>query len=170
MLGNKDDKGEVVFSGSKNKHLFVHIMQLNKEVAVIRKKIYDQDVTWKKRMWAIDSSKFITDKKGKSHQYVDVNKMAILTFQKSDIQMDAKNARDLLKRKTITAIWGVDSMPMMLIIVMAIACLMLVIVAFYLYSDIRGKDAELTALRKPPIIINNPPPSSSGVPNGVGSP
>lgn len=152
------------FAHSKSKRLYCHIMQNNKEIAKLKKRVYDQDFTWKKRIWPIDHTQFIVDVKGESHIYVDVNNMAILSFKQppdkckqcsKKMSIDAKNARDLVKRKTITAIWGVDSMPMLLLIIMAIVMLVMIAVVFYMYSEIRAKDVEIDKLSRP--IIITPP-------------
>lgn len=149
------------YVGSKNKKLICHFMLNNDKEAFKPKSIsiYSQEVTVKKRTWAIEPSRIITDYKGFSHIYLDVNDSAVLSFNKDHtdkckkcsgkMTVDAKNARDLVKRKTISALWGIDTMPMMLLIILGIVCLTIAVFAIYLYGDNQTlhafKDATLSA-------------------------
>jgi len=137
------------YTGEANKALLIHVMQKNIEVSKpIKTEIWRQQVEWKQRIFPIshEEEDFIIDHKGQHHLYVDANKLrtkrfskAIDTCQKCGGKMqdniDARNARDLLKRKTIEAIWGIDSTHIILMIIMGIALLAIVGFAFYEYTE-----------------------------------
>lgn len=142
----------------KSKKLIIHIMEnLINEVGQARAKVYAQEFTWKKRMWAIDSTaKAWIDRKGVSHMFVDVNEsdgtIRFLHAQKDNIidnkcvacngkiSIDAKNTWDLLKRKTINTFWGVDSSHIVLLIIMGIVAMSAVAGIMYLV----GANTKLT--------------------------
>lgn len=142
--------------------LVCHILHdKNKEVASVRTKIYKQDFTWNKRIWAIDHSAIITDKKGISHFYVDVNETTgVLRFDKSyidkckecgkQIGIDASNARDLLKRKTINAIWGIDNSYVMLLLLMGIVLVAMVGALFFVIGELNKTNNTLQKYLPPP--------------------
>jgi hypothetical protein len=122
------------FTGEKNKRLLVHVMQNSVEVAKpIKTQIWKQEVTWNQRVFPIDHNSFILDSKGIHHQYVEANDLAVLRFNKDHedkcrkcggkMFIDARNARDLVKRKTIEAIWGIDSTHIILLMLLGIAVL-----------------------------------------------
>lgn len=154
---SEDSKEEKEFQKAmvpvfKSNRLLIHIMaNNNKEVATVKSKIYNQEFTWNKRMYPIDPRGFIADKKGIANYYHDVNESTgMLSFNKSyldqcvkcsnKIGQDAVNTRDLLKRKTISAIWGIDSSHIILLMIMGIVVVMLAGVLFYVY----GQNQQLT--------------------------
>lgn len=150
------DKPEDFYTGEKNKKLLIHIIEAGVEVTKpIRKRIYDQQVIWKKRIYPIDIKQSIVDAKGIHHLYVSANDMAILNFRKDHADhcrkcngkmfIDARNARDLLKRNTIQAIWGIDSTHMILLMVFAVGMMAAVGFAFYSFNQDTRHTAELTA-------------------------
>lgn len=150
------DKPEDYYTGEKNKKLLVHVIENGVEVTKpIRKRIYDQQVVWKKRVFPIDIKQSIVDAKGIHHLYVSANDMAILSFRKDHADhcrkcngkmfIDARNARDLLKRNTIQAIWGIDSTHMILLLVFAVGAMAAVGFAFYSFNQDTRHTAELTA-------------------------
>lgn len=131
---------------TKNK-LLVHILDDNlNELGVGSTKKGNQEFTWRKRIWPIDATALAyTDKKENEHLFVNINKVdgtyrfispKLLNqiVQAEDkyeivdkcaqcggrISIDAKNAYDLLKRKTINAIWGIDQSHIVLLIIMGI--------------------------------------------------
>lgn len=162
---SKKDSGEInvndIYSDSKSKVLFCHIVvNKNKEVSKpIKTKIYAQEITWKKRTWHIDHNRIITDSRGIAHIYLDVNDVSVLSFNKDHadkckkcggkMTIDAKNARDLVKRKTISALWSVDQLPMLLLIIMGVIMLVMAVIAFYEYSDAHDKSVLLQQYLKP---------------------
>lgn len=144
------------FTGEKNKKLLVHIMQNGVEVTKpLRRKIYDQQVIWRKRVFPIDIKQALVDSKGLHHLYVSANDMATLSFRKDHedncrkcggkMFIDAKNARDLVKRNTIQAIWGIDSTHMILLLVFAIAAMAMAGFAFYSYNQDTLHNTQLKA-------------------------
>lgn len=150
------DKPEDYYTGEKNRKLLVHIIENGVEVTKpIRKRIYDQQVIWRKRIFPIDIKQTIVDAKGVHHLYVSANDMAILNFKKDHADhcrkcngkmfIDARNARDLLKRNTIQAIWGIDSTHMILLLVFAVAAMAAIGFAFYSFNQDTRHTAELTA-------------------------
>ena len=166
------DTGEIkvddVYTDSKSKVLFCHfVVNKNKEVGKpIKKRIYDQEVTWKKRTWAIDHNRIFTDTKGIAHIYLDINDVAVLSFNKDHadkckkcggkMTVDAKNARDLVKRKTISALWSVDQLPMLLLIIMGIIMLVMAVIAFYEYTDAHDTHVLLQQYLKPVTTVTKP--------------
>lgn len=177
------------FTGEKNKKLLIHIVQNGIEVTKpLRRRIYDQQVVWKKRVYPIDIKRTIVDSKGMHHLYVSANDMGILSFNKDHedicrkcggkMFIDARNARDLIKRNTIQAIWGIDSTHMILLMVFAVGMMAAVGFAFYSFNQdtlhntqLKAEQAKNTQLAfdyellknqtrtqtpNPPIIINPP--------------
>jgi hypothetical protein len=147
---------EKFYTGEKNKKLLVHILQNGIEVSKpIRKRIYDQQVLWKKRIYPIDPKRTIVDSKGIHHMYVSSNDSAVLSFSKDHEDLcrkcggkmfiDARNARDLVKRNTIQAIWGIDSTHMILLLVFAIAAMAMAGFAFYSYNQDTLHNTQLKA-------------------------
>jgi hypothetical protein len=181
------------FTGERNKKLLVHIIQNGVEVTrPLRKRIYDQQVFWRKRTYPIDIKKTIVDSKGIHHLYVSANDMAILSFNKDHedncrkcggkMFIDARNARDLVKRNTIQAIWGIDSTHMILLMVFAIGAMAAVGFAFYSYNQdtlhntqLKAEQARNTELINENGILrnmtlnqqnnNNPIPPSGNIPD-----
>lgn len=150
------EKSEDYYTGEKNKKLFVHVIENGVEVTKpIRKRIYDQQVIWKKRVFPIDIKQTIVDAKGIHHLYVSANDMAILSFRKDHADhcrkcngkmfIDARNARDLLKRNTIQAIWGIDSTHMILLLVFAVGMMASIGFAFYSFNQDTLHNTQLTA-------------------------
>jgi len=142
------------FTGNKSKQLFVHIVQNNVEVTKpIKAKIFSQQIEWNRRVYPIEPKSFLIDSKGVHHQYVEANDMAILRFNKDHedrckkcggkMFVDARNARDLVKRKTIEAIWGIDSTHIILLMIMGIAILIVIGFAFYMFSDNQSLHAKI---------------------------
>jgi hypothetical protein len=145
--GDGNGNGKSFFTGENKKQLLVHVMQDNIEVdRPIKTNIWTQQVEWKRRIFPISHEDFLIDSKGIHHVYVDCNKMTTKRFKKSvdkcvkcggkvEQNIDARNARDLLKRKTIEAIWGIDSTHIILLMIMGIALLAIVGFAFYEYTE-----------------------------------
>lgn len=129
----KLDKNDF-YTGEDSKELLVHVVQDNIEVSKpIKTKIWKQQVEWKQRIFPIVPSRFVTDHKGLKHQYVNANDVSVLSFNKDHedkcrkcggkMFVDARNARDLVKRKTIEAIWGIDSTHIILLIILGMVAL-----------------------------------------------
>ena len=149
-------------SNSKPKKIVVHLMldestEYSKPFMI---KGNSQDFTKHKKTFPVERKFLVRDSKGRNHLYVDVNKCITYSFKKQptvnhcrkcggQLTIDARNVRDLVKRKTITTFWGVDSMPLILMIVMGIIILGMFAFAFYLYSDNKAKDATIDALKNP---------------------
>lgn len=145
------------FTGAKTKILFVHIMQDNIEVAKpIKTVVWKQDIEWRQRIFPISHDDFIIDNKGINHVYVEANKLRTKRFSKPvdlckkcggkmEDNIDARNARDLLKRKTIEPIWGIDSTHIILMIVMAIVLLAVVGFAFYEYTETQKLQSKINS-------------------------
>lgn len=134
------------YTGEKNKSLLVHVLQNGVEVdKPIKSQIWHQSVEWKRRIYPIDSTRFIVDSKGQHHQYVSANDVAVLSVQKDHedrckkcggkMTVDARNLRDLVKRKTIEPIWGIDTSHIVLLMILAIVVLAMVGMAFYMYTE-----------------------------------
>lgn len=133
------------FTGEKNKQLLVHVMENNIEVGKpIKTQIWKQQVEWNQRIFPIDHNAFIIDSKGIHHQYVEANDLSVLRFNKDHedkckkcggkMFIDARNARDLVKRKTIEAIWGIDSTHIILLMLLGIAVLGAIAGIFYVIN------------------------------------
>lgn len=169
-----DGKGEY-YTGNKSKTLLVHIMQNGIEVdKPIKTQIYQQSVEWRRRQWAIVPARFTYDYSGVAHQYVDVNDVAVLTWQKDHtdtckkchgkMTIDAKEARALGRRGVFHAIWGIDNTHMILLIVLAIGAMAMAGAFFWAYSSdikhntqLENANKEIARLNN---IINPPPPQT----------
>jgi hypothetical protein len=156
VLKDKEDKQNEYFTGQKSKELLVHVMQDHIEVTKpIKTKIYAQDVEWNKRKWHIYPPRFVYDHKGIAHQYVDVNDVAVLSFNKDHtdsckkcgkrMTVDAKQARELGKKGVFHAIWGIDSTHMILLIMFAIGAMVAVGAFFWAFTNDTKHTAQLEA-------------------------
>ena len=164
------------FTGNKSKQLLVHIMQDNVEVTKpIKSEIWRQQVEWKQRIFPISHEDFIIDSKGLHHLYVNANNVSSLRFGKSPdkcskcsgkMSIDARNARDLLKRNTITAIWGIDSTHIILLMILGIALLGVVGFAFYEYTEqqkLQTKINSALATGDVSVLVDKKPTTTTGV-------
>lgn len=154
-----DDKELRKFYQGKKLVLLCHIMQDNQEIHTVKRKIYDTDFMWKNRLWPINRFALWTDRKGITHGHFDVNYadgamyLRQLTPERKFIDkcvdcghtigIDAQNVRDLLKKKTISAYWGIDNSHIMLIMISMIAVLILVAVVFIIYGDNQKLQAQI---------------------------
>jgi len=166
------------FTGSDGKKLLVHVMQGNIEVAKpIKTAIYSQQVEWKQRMYPISHNDFITDFKGEKHVYVEANNLATKRFGQTvdkckdcgkKMSIDARNARDLLKRKTIEAIWGIDSTHIILLIILGIGLLMAMGATFYFvnqYNTLQSKVNSAIATGDTTLLLDKKPAPANTVTN-----
>lgn len=172
------------YTGNKSKALLVHILQGDKEVCKpLKAKIYDQSITWNKRQWYIEPSRFIFDSAGTAHQYVDVNDVAVLTIHKDHtdhckkcggkMTVDARQARALGRNGIFHAIWGLDSTHMVLLIVFAIGAMAMAGFAFYSFNQDTLHKAQLEASQKEVQRLNailNPTPPEQDPNNVQGAP
>jgi hypothetical protein len=149
---------ETIYTGNKSKNLIVHIMQDGIEVdKPIKTKIYEQQVTWRMRQYPIVPKRFTYDFSGVAHQYVDVNDVAVLTWQKDHedscikcggkMTVDARESRALGRRGVFNAIWQLDSTHMILILVFAIGAMAMAGAFFWAYNNDTKHTAELTSAR-----------------------
>jgi hypothetical protein len=129
------------------------------------------------------------DKKGISHLHVNVNeadgtyhfitpaKLNLYGFEKNEdgsykmsaidmcaqcgdrISIDAINTRDLMKRKTITSYWGVDSSHVMLLLILGVAVMIAMAIIMYMYGENQKLVATITTLKTP--IITSPTESNT---------
>jgi len=138
------------------------------EVGLVKTKLYSQEIQWKKRMWPIASDAVAwKDKKGISHMFFDVNESdGIIRFLTPDkmnytgidkcaecgnrISIDAKNTYDLLKRKTINAIWGLDQSHIVLLMILGIVALIALAGIFYLIGENKNLQTQLNKYLPPP--------------------
>jgi len=158
---SSNEENNPILPEIRPKYIYVHFM-IN-ETTEYRKPIRvsgnSQDITKFKKTWPIGRKFFVKDSKGRHHIYLDINKCTTYSFLKQpsvnhckkcggSLTIDARNVRDLVKRKTISTFWGVDSMPIILMIVMGIIILGIFAFAFYLYSDNKAKDATINTLKE----------------------
>lgn len=59
------------------------------------------------------------------------------------ITIDARNARDMLKRKTIDTFWGIDSSHILLLLIMGIVAIAGFGAVFYLLGQVQNLQAQL---------------------------
>ena len=150
-------------------------------IGFVKTKTQSQDFNWQKRVYAIpkDSLDAIwTDKKGISHLHVFVNesdgvyrwltpeKLNLFGFDKDNkltpldtcvkcggrITIDATNVRDLVKRKTINAIWGIDNSFIMLLLIMGIVLVILMGALFYIIGQWQATQNQLNTYLKPAML------------------
>lgn len=135
------------------------------EIGIAKCKVYSQEFSWRKRMYPIDKDAIAwKDKKGISHLFIDVNEsdgtIRFLSPQKLNllsgevcklcnspvpidlcgkcgdrISYDARNVRDLLKRKTIDTFWGLDSSHIILLMLMGIVAIAGIGASMYLIGQ-----------------------------------
>lgn len=158
---------------TKKNNLICHIMHdMVNEVGIAKTKVYAQEFKWKKREWPIDTNAIPwIDKKGTYHLFVDVNEsdgtIRFVEPQKTNldgepcdkchspipldkcskcgdrITIDARNVRDLVKRKTIDTFWGLDSSHIMLLLIMGIFAIGAMGGLFYVIGQLQSTQAQL---------------------------
>jgi len=152
---------------NKNAELQIHILDaFHTEVGVPKAKTFSQDFTWNKRTFPIspDAVGYV-DKKGVKHLFCDANeadgtlrwlspRKVNLLDSKGDIidkcaqcggkiSIDASNVRDLVKRKTISTFWGLDSSHILLLLVMGIIAIGAFGGLFYLLGQNQNLQSQL---------------------------
>jgi hypothetical protein len=169
---NQDGKIDAndFFTGEKNKQLLVHIMQDNIEVSKpVKTQIWKQQIEWNQRIFPISHKDFIIDAKGQHHIYVDANTLTTKRFgeySEKYHKIDAKNARDLLKRKTIEAIWGIDSTHIILLIILGIGMLIAVGGMVFMINQnnvLQGKINSAIATGDTTLLLDKKPAPASTV-------
>lgn len=152
---------------AKRNLLLIHILdEYKNEVGTAQAKTFSQEFSWKKRMFPIDPSAVgFTDKKGIKHLFTDANQsdgtIRWLAPDKTNlrdengqiidkctscggkISYDARNVRDLLKRKTIDTFWGLDSSHILLLLVMGIIAIGAFGGLFYLLGQNQNLQQQL---------------------------
>ena len=159
------------------------------EVGIAKTHTYAQEFTYKKRSWPIDHDSIPwIDKKGHCHLFVDVNeadgiyrfleprKLNLDAGQECDkcgspqpldicskcgdkITIDARNVRDLVKRKTIDTFWGLDQSHILIILVMGIIAIAAFGGLFYLLGQNQSLQQQLNKyLPTPEEVKANKPP------------
>lgn len=145
---------------SKKKTLICHIMSSpHSEITQIKKKLFHQELQWKDRMYPIAQDAIWFDRKGIGHIHLEVNEsdgtMRFLFHEKTNlvdennksldmcgkcgdrISIDARNVRDLLKRKTINTFWGLDNSYVLLLMILGIGLVASIGAVFYLIGDLQ---------------------------------
>jgi hypothetical protein len=161
ITGNGKTKKQEIsdyYTGHKSKDLLVHVMQKGIEVdKPIKTKIYNQSVEWNRRQWPIISSRFVTDYNGVNHQYVDVNDVSVLTWQKDHednckkcggkMTVDSRESRALGRRGVFQAIWGLDNTHIILMIVLLIGAMGMAGAFMWAFNDNTKHQAELESAK-----------------------
>lgn len=169
------------YTGEKSKTLFVHVMQDGVEVdKPVKAKIYEQSVTWNKRLYPIVPARFYFDHKGVAHQQVDANDVSVLTYHKDHtdrckkcggkMTVDARQARELGKRGVFHAIWGIDSTHMILLIIFALGMAGGIGGFFWAYNQDTLHSAQLAGARTEIARLNqiiNPVPTNNTSSDGT---
>lgn len=151
-------KGEY-YTGNKSKNLLVHVMQKGIEIdKPVKAKIYEQSVQWRLRQYPIVPARFIYDYNGIAHQYVEVNDVSVLTWQKDHednckkcggkMTVDARESRALGRRGIFHAIWGLDNTHMILLIVFAIGAMAMAGAFMWAYNNDTKHTAQLESATK----------------------
>ena len=157
--GNNKDKKIYYYTGEKTKSLVVHMIQNGVEVdKPINTKTFSQSVEWNKRQYPIVPSRWMWDNKGIAHQYVDVNDVAVLTWQKDHedncrrcggkMTVDARESRALGRRGIFRAIWELDNTHVMLMLVFVIIGMAMTGAFFWAYMNDTKHTAELEASKR----------------------
>ena len=160
----KQEKSDF-YTGNDSKELFVHIMQDGIEVdKPIKTKIYNQSVEWQRRQWPIVSKRFVTDYKGNKHQYVDVNDVSVLTWQKDHednckkcggkMTVDARESRALGRRGVFHAIWGLDNTHIIMMVVLLIGAISMAGGFMWAYNDNTKHQAQLESANREIVRLN----------------
>jgi hypothetical protein len=138
---------QYVTSGTKSKTLYVHLVaNKNQEIAIVKKKTFDQDFDYDKRTYIIKPNMFITDKDGVEHFYCDINDTyGGLSFYKDHIDncnkcgktlsKDSQTSYVLTRKRNAMGIWGVDSQHTILLLVSMVVALILGVGLFYVIGD-----------------------------------
>lgn len=145
---------------AKRNQLICHIMQdMVNEVGTAKAKLYAQEFQWKKRMWPISKDAIAwKDRKGINHMFFDVNEsdgtIRFLAPTKQveqrlpdgkfidkciecggAITIDARNTWDLLKRKTVDVLFGIDQSHIVLLMIIGIVALICIAAVFFLIGE-----------------------------------
>lgn len=147
-----------LFGFRRKRRIICKVMLNGNKVLASRKvKLGVKDFQWRKKIFNIDYNAVIEDDRNRLVYFVDVNDSIgalYLTKRHATSPLnDSGNLRELIKRKTINAIWGIDSIPMILLIIMGIIMMVLVLAVFYVYQDNIVTHAKLDQYLKPPPVL-----------------
>lgn len=163
-------KNTVIYTGNSSRQLIVHIAQKNGNRLVevskpVTTKIYNQSVEWRGRQYPIVPERFTFDFKGIAHQWVDVNDVSVLTWNKDHeencrtcggkMTVDAKESRALGRRGIFHAIWGLDNTHVMLMLVLIIGAMAMAGAFFWAYTNDTKHVAQLEASKADVARLNN---------------
>jgi len=160
----------------RKKSLIVRFFKANHCVGIKKVRFGATEVVFKKRMFSLNYDTMYMNQKGIPEINHDFDNGA-LSIQLNDYRdkyiakADSQIIRDLYKRGTVKAIWGVDVIPFMLMIILAGALIVGLVFAFYMFGQFQAQGKQIEALNKE-LAIYKPailPPAIPPTPNGNGN-
>jgi len=113
----------------------------------------ETSVTFRKRIYALNYETKYTNQKGQPEINHDFHNgalsMKLNAYRDPYInKADSSIIRDLYKKGTVKAIWGIDQMPFILMIILAGALMVALVFAFYIFGQQQAIQKENEALKQ----------------------
>lgn len=134
------------------KKLLVRFFKAGHCVGTKRVRFGATEVVFKKRMFTLNYSTMYYNQKGVPELNHDFDNSA-LSMKVNDYRdkyidkSDSQIVRDLYKRGTVKAIWGVDTIPFLLMIILAGALIVGLVFAFYIFGQFQAQTKQIEALK-----------------------
>ena len=145
----------------KKKKLIVRFFKANHCVGIKSVRFGATEVVFKKRMFSLNYATMYMNQKGIPEINHDFDNGA-LSIQLNDFKdkytdkADSQIIRDLYKRGTVKAIWGVDVIPFMLMIILAGALIVGLVFAFYMFGQYQAQTKQIETLNKELTLYKTP--------------
>lgn len=137
--------------GSKKK-MIVRFFKAGHCVGMKKVKYGATEISFKKRMFTLNYDTMYFNQKGIPELNHDFDNSA-LSMQlngyrdKYIAKADSQIVRDLYKRGTVKAIWGVDAIPFLLMVILAGALIVGLVFAFYMFGQYQAQTKQIEALK-----------------------
>lgn len=135
------------------KRLIVRFFKGDICVGTRRVRYGESQVTFKKRMFALNYETKYMNQKGLPEINHDFDNgalsMKLNAYRDPYInKADSSIIRDLYKKGTVKAIWGIDQLPFILLIILTGAVLVAMVFAFYVFGQLQATQTENTGLKQ----------------------
>ena len=135
------------------KRLIVRFFKENRCVGTRRVKYGESQVTFRKRMYALNYQTMYYNQKGIPEINHDFDNGALsmkMNAYKDQYtsKADSEIIRDLYKKGTVKAIWGIDQLPFILLIILTGVILVAMVFSFYVFGQLQATQSENEALKQ----------------------
>jgi len=135
------------------KRLIIRFFKEGRCVGTRRVKYGESQVTFRKRMYALNYQTMYYNQKGIPEINHDFDNGALsmkINAYKDQYtsKADSEIIRDLYKKGTVKAIWGIDQLPFILLIILTGVILVAMVFAFYVFGQLQATQSENEALKQ----------------------